>query len=148
MARPYSNDLRGRVVGSVVGARSCRATAALFGVSVASVVKWSQRYRATGSTRRGAPRYTGVGRDAHTVRASDNGPRPPARHGKNDRAILIDEIIVSICPAIDGAKGAASIFDSGDKDAGIAPPIRAMTLASTQVLEGGVVWLRYRLQNG
>ncbi|HEX3524658.1 MAG TPA: hypothetical protein VHT52_21545, partial [Stellaceae bacterium] len=28
---------------------TCRATAALFGVSVASVVKWSQRWRATGS---------------------------------------------------------------------------------------------------
>jgi transposase len=37
------------VVGSVVAGRSCRATAALFGVSVASVVKWSQRFRATGS---------------------------------------------------------------------------------------------------
>src|SRR5436305_5102595 len=49
MARPYSKDLRDRVVGSVAGGRSCRATAALFGVSVASVVKWSQRYRATGS---------------------------------------------------------------------------------------------------
>jgi transposase len=36
-------------VGSVAGGRSCRATAALFGVSVASVVKWSQRYRASGS---------------------------------------------------------------------------------------------------
>ena len=49
MARPYSKDLRDRVVGSVSGGRSCRATAALFGVSVASVVKWPQRYRATGS---------------------------------------------------------------------------------------------------
>ena len=49
MARPYSKDLRERVVGSVAGGRSCRATAALFGVSVASVVKWSQRYRATGT---------------------------------------------------------------------------------------------------
>src|SRR5258708_39775335 len=49
MARPYSQDLRDRVVGSVVAGRSCRATAALFGVSVASVVKWSQRFRATGS---------------------------------------------------------------------------------------------------
>jgi transposase len=29
--------------------RTCRAVAALFGVSVASVVKWSQRFRATGS---------------------------------------------------------------------------------------------------
>src|SRR5258708_12716995 len=49
MARPYSTDLRDRVVGSVGAGRSCRATAALFGVSVASVVKWSQRFRATGS---------------------------------------------------------------------------------------------------
>ena len=29
--------------------RTCRATAGLFGVSVASVVKWSQRWRATGN---------------------------------------------------------------------------------------------------
>ena len=49
MARPYSSDLRERVVGSVALGRSCRATAALFGVSVASVVKWSQRFRTTGS---------------------------------------------------------------------------------------------------
>ena len=49
MARPYSQDLRVRVVGSVAAGRSCRATAAIFGVSVASVVKWSQRFRATGS---------------------------------------------------------------------------------------------------
>ena len=49
MARPYSLDLRERVVASVMGGRTCRETAALFGVSVASVVKWSQRYRATGS---------------------------------------------------------------------------------------------------
>src|SRR5438105_4810026 len=49
MARPYSKDLRDRVVGSVASGRTCRATAALFGVSVASVVKWSQRFRATGS---------------------------------------------------------------------------------------------------
>jgi transposase len=32
-----------------MGGRTCRSTAALFGVSVASVVKWSQRFRATGS---------------------------------------------------------------------------------------------------
>jgi transposase len=49
MARPYSQDLRDRVVGSVARGRTCRATAALFGVSVASVVKWSQRWRATGN---------------------------------------------------------------------------------------------------
>jgi transposase len=49
MARPYSLDLRDRVVGSVAGGRSCRAAAALFGVSVASVVKWSQHFRVSGS---------------------------------------------------------------------------------------------------
>lgn len=50
MARPYSNDLRERVVAAVASGRSCRAVAGLFGVSVASVVKWSQRHRATGSS--------------------------------------------------------------------------------------------------
>ena len=49
MARPYSQDLRDRVVATVTSGRTCRATAALFGVSVASVVKWSQRWRDTGS---------------------------------------------------------------------------------------------------
>src|SRR5574338_1147241 len=53
MARPYSQDLRERVIASVAGGRTCRATAALFGVSVASVVKWSQRWRATGSAAAG-----------------------------------------------------------------------------------------------
>jgi hypothetical protein len=49
MARSYSQDLRDRVIGSVASGRTCRATAALFGVSVASVVKWSPRWRASGS---------------------------------------------------------------------------------------------------
>jgi transposase len=49
MARAYSLDLRERVVASVAGGKSCRTVAALFDVSVASVVKWSQRARATGS---------------------------------------------------------------------------------------------------
>lgn len=49
MAKPYSGDLRERVARSMVEGRSARETARLFGVSVASVVKWSQRLRATGS---------------------------------------------------------------------------------------------------
>ena len=49
MSRPYSLDLRDRVVASVEGGRTCRETARLFEVSVASVVKWSQRKRRTGS---------------------------------------------------------------------------------------------------
>jgi transposase len=49
MARAYSLDLRERVVGAVAAGQSCRAVAATFKVSVASVVKWSQRFRATGT---------------------------------------------------------------------------------------------------
>jgi transposase len=49
MAKAYSNDLRERAASLVVGGRPCREVATLFGVSVASVVKWSQRLRATGS---------------------------------------------------------------------------------------------------
>jgi transposase len=49
MARPLSNDLRERVVAAVRGGESCRAAAARFGVAVSSVVKWSQRFRTTGS---------------------------------------------------------------------------------------------------
>lgn len=50
MTRPYSLDLRERVVAAVHGGESCRTVAARFGVSVSSVVKWSQRFRATGSS--------------------------------------------------------------------------------------------------
>ncbi len=49
MVRPYSNDLRERVVSAFETGEPCRAVAARFGVAVSSVVKWSQRYRATGS---------------------------------------------------------------------------------------------------
>jgi transposase len=49
MSRPYSLDLRERVVARVTAGESCRSVAKRFRVSVASVVKWSQRFRATGS---------------------------------------------------------------------------------------------------
>jgi transposase len=48
MVRPYSLDLRERVV-AAASSQSCRAVAKRFGVSVSSVVKWRQRARATGS---------------------------------------------------------------------------------------------------
>jgi transposase len=49
MTRPYSEDLRSRVVRGVESGCSCREVARTFGVSVASVVRWSQRHRSTGS---------------------------------------------------------------------------------------------------
>ena len=49
MTRPLSNDLRERVVVAIEAGESCRSVAARFGIAVSSAVKWSQRYRATGS---------------------------------------------------------------------------------------------------
>jgi putative transposase len=50
MARPYSMDLRKRVVAAVErGGMSCHAAADRFEVAVGTVVKWAQRHRRTGS---------------------------------------------------------------------------------------------------
>jgi transposase len=49
MTRALSNDLRERAVAAVRDGETCRAVASRFGVAVSSVVKWSQRYRTTGS---------------------------------------------------------------------------------------------------
>jgi riboflavin biosynthesis pyrimidine reductase len=63
------------------------------------------------------------------------------------RAGLIDELSLVICPAVDGAKGAPSIFDSREADAGQSAPVEALTLESSKVLDGGAIWLRYRFRN-
>ncbi len=63
------------------------------------------------------------------------------------RAGLIDEISLVIAPAVDGAKGAPSVFDSSDREAGVPAPVRRMTLESSTPLEQGALWLRYRLEN-
>jgi riboflavin biosynthesis pyrimidine reductase len=63
------------------------------------------------------------------------------------RAGLIDEISLAVCPAVDGARGGPHVFDSNDDESDARAPLTAMTLMSSEVLEGGVVWLRYRLQN-
>ena len=60
------------------------------------------------------------------------------------RAGLIDEISLAIFPAVDGTRGAPCVFDGGE-GIGAAAPLRAMTLESSEVLEGGAVWLRYRV---
>ncbi len=48
MAKPCSADLRARVVASVEAGRSCRQTARLLGVRIASFTWRSQRKRVTG----------------------------------------------------------------------------------------------------
>ena len=50
MGKPYSNDLRKRVVAAVVqGGLSRHKAAALFGVGVSTVVIWVRRFQDTGS---------------------------------------------------------------------------------------------------
>jgi transposase len=68
MPRPYSLDLRERVVASFVGGRGLRATAALFGVSASSVSKWAERKRRTGSV---APAKMGGHRPFAAARERD-----------------------------------------------------------------------------
>jgi riboflavin biosynthesis pyrimidine reductase len=63
------------------------------------------------------------------------------------RAGLVDEIHLVVCPAVDGAKGAPAVFDSSEAEAGQRAPITAMSLESTQALEGGAMLLRYRIEN-
>jgi riboflavin biosynthesis pyrimidine reductase len=62
------------------------------------------------------------------------------------RAGLVDELSLVVCPTVDGAKGAPSVFDSGEPMEGASAPVRIMTLESSEVLENGAVWLRYRLE--
>ena len=49
MTRPNSMDLRERAMARLAAGQSVRQVAAALGVAPSSVVKWSQRLRATGS---------------------------------------------------------------------------------------------------
>jgi transposase len=48
MARPYSLDLRERVVGAIEGGLSRREAAEVFGVSPSTAVKWMRRHHDSG----------------------------------------------------------------------------------------------------
>src|SRR3954453_23389775 len=63
------------------------------------------------------------------------------------RAGLIDEFNLILSPAIDGAKGAPFVFDSTDSAGDRRAPLSAMTLEGTRDLGGGVLLLRYLIQN-
>jgi riboflavin biosynthesis pyrimidine reductase len=63
------------------------------------------------------------------------------------RAGLVDELHLVLCPVVDGAKGAPSIFDSTEAEAEQRAPVAAMSLESNQALEGGAMLLRYLIKN-
>ena len=48
MAKPYSRDLRERVVGAVEGGQSRRRAALRFGVAVSTVIDWIDAFRESG----------------------------------------------------------------------------------------------------
>jgi transposase len=66
MTAPLSNDLRLRVVLAIEGGLSRRAAASKFVVSVASAVRWHQRYKRTGSVE---PDSMGGDRTSHRIEA-------------------------------------------------------------------------------
>jgi putative transposase len=50
MVRPYSNDLRERLVRAVLkGGLSCHQAAAQFGVAISTAINWVRRFQETGS---------------------------------------------------------------------------------------------------
>ena len=57
------------------------------------------------------------------------------------RAGAVDELSLLLAPAVDGLAGGAALFDADDPG----PPPR-LTLLSSQPREGGVMWLRYRVE--
>jgi riboflavin biosynthesis pyrimidine reductase len=63
------------------------------------------------------------------------------------RAGLVDELNLILCPVVDGAKGAPSVFDSTDAEAVQRVPVTAITLESSQALQDGAMLLRYRIEN-
>jgi riboflavin biosynthesis pyrimidine reductase len=63
------------------------------------------------------------------------------------RAGLVDELNLILCPAVDGAKGAPTVFDSPESETDRRAPVTAMALESSRALDGGAMLLRYRIQN-
>jgi len=63
------------------------------------------------------------------------------------RAGLVDELNLILCPAVDGAKGAPSVFDSTESETDRRAPVAAMVLESSRALDRGALLLRYQIRN-
>ncbi|WP_242154890.1 dihydrofolate reductase family protein [Sphingomonas sp. BAUL-RG-20F-R05-02] len=62
------------------------------------------------------------------------------------RAGLVDEISLMIVPAIDGAGGAPVTFDGPTSDKGLPVPLTSLTLQEHELIDGGILWLRYSVE--
>ena len=77
MGKPYSNDLRERVVAAVQsGGLSCNQAAKQFGVAISTAINWVNRLRETGSVAPGKMGGHSQGRSpASTVSGCCSGSR-------------------------------------------------------------------------
>lgn len=57
---------------------------------------------------------------------------------------LVDEFHLLLCPAVDGTTGGRSIIESGDT--GLRDRV-TLSLSSHEVLDDGVLWMRYAVQS-
>ncbi len=64
------------------------------------------------------------------------------------KAGVVDELSLLLAPAVDGLAGGGALFDyDGAPDDGTAKGLR-LTLTASQPREGGVMWLRYKVERG
>lgn len=63
------------------------------------------------------------------------------------RAGLVDEISLLLCPFVDGAPGAPALFEA-TRETERASAVQDLERISSEALDDGVMWLRYRVRNG
>ena len=66
MTRPFSNDLRERLISAVEGGMSRRSAAKRFGIAASTAIKWVDQWRRTGDVR---PRPQGGDKRSHRIEA-------------------------------------------------------------------------------
>jgi putative transposase len=92
MGKPYSNDLRERVVAAVqTGDLSCNQAAKQFGVAISTAINWVRRLRETGSIapgKMGGHKPRDLGRAPRLAAGADQGRRlhPARARGRTRRA--------------------------------------------------------------
>lgn len=63
------------------------------------------------------------------------------------RAGLVDELSLLLCPFVDGTPGAPTLFEA-THEAERASIVQGIERMSSEALDDGVMWLRYRIRNG
>ncbi|RYB04211.1 dihydrofolate reductase family protein [Lichenibacterium ramalinae] len=64
------------------------------------------------------------------------------------KAGLVDELSLLLAPAVDGLAGGPALFDYDGAAEDETPKGLRLSLVSSQPREGGVMWLRYRVDRG